>query len=339
VKTYEAGEVLFSEADQPDYVFLVIEGTVKLSINSTGGRRLILGMVTNGEFVGVASLLCNKPQETTAEAVYTSKIAVVAANEFRNFLLRHPDAYALVSEELGREFNKACEQLRTVVLSSSAPQKLARLLLDWSKSGQVTDMGARFRFCMTHEELGECIGASRETVSRVMTTFKGKKLVMLNGSTLTIPNPRAWSRTPSTRDSELPVALTVGLLRLPLLSDVANEGKCDVPALMVEGLQHDVDGELGAVSSQREQIEIGAHLPGAGMGLEILTVPRMSGPEPLRDEELDGLAAELGGGVAKELGGARIRPANHPLWICGEDGVGGDFEEIFPGWLRDLGPW
>jgi CRP/FNR family transcriptional regulator len=44
---------------------------------------------------------------------------------------------------------------------------------------------------MTHEELGECIGASRETVTRVMTTFKTKKLVMLNGSTLTIPNTMA----------------------------------------------------------------------------------------------------------------------------------------------------
>jgi CRP/FNR family transcriptional regulator len=99
-----------------------------------------------------------------------------------------------VTEELGREFNKACEQLRTVVLSTTAPQKLARLLLDWSKSGQTSDTGARFRFCMTHEELGECIGASRETVTRVMSTFKSRKLVMLNGSTLTIPNPSALER-------------------------------------------------------------------------------------------------------------------------------------------------
>jgi CRP/FNR family cyclic AMP-dependent transcriptional regulator len=190
-RTFEPGEVLFSEGDQPEHVYLILDGTVKLSINSTGGRRLILGMAMNGDFAGLASVLCNKPQETTVETVYTSKIAVLAANDLRNFLLRHPDAYAVVSEELGRELTKACEQLRTVVLSSSAPQKLARLFLDWSKSGQVTETGARFRFVLTHEELGECIGASRETVTRVMTTFKSKNLVMLNGSVLTIPNTRA----------------------------------------------------------------------------------------------------------------------------------------------------
>ena len=190
-RTVEAGEVLFSESDQPDFVYMVLDGTVKLSVNSTGGRRLIIGLATTGEVVGVASLLCGKPQEMTAETVYTSKVAVIGRSDFMNFLLRHPDAYRVVSEELSREFNKACEQLRTVVLSSSAPQKLARLLLDWSKSGQVTDAGARIRFCMTHEELGECIGASRETVTRVMSTFKSRKLVMLNGSTLTIPNTSA----------------------------------------------------------------------------------------------------------------------------------------------------
>jgi CRP/FNR family transcriptional regulator, cyclic AMP receptor protein len=191
VQTREAGEVLFCEADEADYLYIVLEGTVKLSVNSNGGRRLIIGLATTGEFVGVASLLCGRPQEMTAETVYTSKLAVIGRNDFLNFLLRHPEAYRVVSEELGREYNKACEQLRTVVLSTSAPQKLARLLLDWSKGGQVTDTGARFRFCMTHEELGECIGTSRETVTRVMSTFKSRKLVMLNGSTLTIPNTRA----------------------------------------------------------------------------------------------------------------------------------------------------
>src|SRR6266567_1130660 len=190
-RTCEAGEVLFSEADPSDHVYMVLEGSVKLSVNSTGGRRLLLSIATNGEFVGVASLLCGKPQETTAETVYTSKLAIVGRSDFLNFLLRPSDVYRVVSEELGRELNKACEQLRTVVLSSSAPQKLARLLLDWSKNGQVTEVGARFRFCMTHEELGECIGASRETVTRVMTTFKSRKLVMLSGSTLTIPNTMA----------------------------------------------------------------------------------------------------------------------------------------------------
>ena len=105
--------------------------------------------------------------------------------------MRHPEAYQIFSEELTREFTMACEQLRTVGLAASAPEKLARLLLDWSEMGQAVDQGAKFRFSMTHEEIGEFIGASRETVTRTLSTFKSRHLVSFQGSTLTIPNKAA----------------------------------------------------------------------------------------------------------------------------------------------------
>ena len=95
-------------------------------------------------------------------------------------------------EELSRNVTQACDQLRTVGLSATAPEKLARLLLDWSEGGQTTDCGgARFRFSMTHEEIGEFIGASRETVTRTLSNFKTRHLVAFQGSMLTIPNRNA----------------------------------------------------------------------------------------------------------------------------------------------------
>jgi len=93
-----------------------------------------------------------------------------------------------VTEELSREYTTACEQLRTVGLSNSAPEKLARLLLEWSERGQTTESGTKFRFSLTHEEIGEFIGASRETVTRTLSIFKSRQLVAFHGSTLTIPN-------------------------------------------------------------------------------------------------------------------------------------------------------
>jgi CRP/FNR family transcriptional regulator len=85
----------------------------------------------------------------------------------------------------------ACAQLRTVGLSTSAPEKLARLLLDWSEGGQTTELGTRFRFCLTHEQIGEFIGTSRETVTRTMGAFKHRRLLSFQGSMLTISNRSA----------------------------------------------------------------------------------------------------------------------------------------------------
>jgi CRP/FNR family transcriptional regulator len=188
---YEPGAILFSEQELPTGVFLVLEGEVKLSMNSSDGKRLILRIARAGEALGLTSALSGSPSEITAEVLYSSKIIPIGRRDFLNFLMRHPEAYQVVTEELSRELSKACEQLRTVGLSSSAPEKLARLLLDWSQNGQSTENGTRFRFCLTHEEIGECIGASRETVTRTLSTFKLRRLVAFNGSTLTIPNRRA----------------------------------------------------------------------------------------------------------------------------------------------------
>ena len=97
-----------------------------------------------------------------------------------------------MTEELSRHVSMAFEQLRTVALSSSAPEKLARLLLEWSDSGQTTmECGSKVRFSMTHEEIGQFIGASRETVTRTLSTFKTRRLVAFQGSMLTIPSRTA----------------------------------------------------------------------------------------------------------------------------------------------------
>jgi len=189
--SYQPGVLLFSEKTASSGLFIILSGEVKLSINSSDGKRLILSIAKAGEILGLSSALSGLPSEMTAEVLYPAKIAVIERTQFLNFLTRHPEVYQTVTQELSLQYKVACEQLRTVALSSTAPEKLARLLLDWSESGQKTEHGTRFRFSLTHEEIGEFIGASRETVTRTLSTFKSRHLVAFNGSTLTIPSRMA----------------------------------------------------------------------------------------------------------------------------------------------------
>ena len=189
--SYPSGMILFSEKDPAPGVYIILEGEVKLSMNSSDGRRLILRIAKKGEILGLASALSGKPCEMTAETLYPAKIAPVTRRDFLNFLSRHPEVYQTVTEELSRDYTMACEQLRTVGLSNSAPEKLARLLLEWSENGKTTDGAIHFRFPLTHGEIGEFIGASRETVTRTLSVFKSRHLVAFHGSTLTIPSKAA----------------------------------------------------------------------------------------------------------------------------------------------------
>jgi CRP/FNR family cyclic AMP-dependent transcriptional regulator len=189
--SHPANTILFSETQPSAGIVIILEGEIKLSMNSSDGRRLSLRIAKAGEVLGLSSTLSGSPYEVTADTLYPVKIAHISRNAFLQFLTRHPDAYQAVARDMARRFNGACEQLRTVGLSSSVPEKLARLLLDWSDAGQKSETGSRCRLSLTHEQIGEFIGASRETVTRTLSSFKNRRLVDVHGSMLTIPSRTA----------------------------------------------------------------------------------------------------------------------------------------------------
>jgi CRP/FNR family transcriptional regulator, cyclic AMP receptor protein len=186
--SHPGNKVLFSETQPSDGVLVVMEGEVRLSINSTEGRRLSLRIVSAGEVLGLSATLSGNPHEMTADTLYPAKIAHIARKDFLNFLARHPGVYATVTREVSRSYNQACEQLRMVGLSTSVHERLACLLLRWSENGQKTENVSRCRLSLTHEEIGEFIGASRETVTRTLSVFKNRRLVAQHGCTITIPS-------------------------------------------------------------------------------------------------------------------------------------------------------
>jgi CRP/FNR family transcriptional regulator, cyclic AMP receptor protein len=190
--SYPSGMVLFSETQAASGIYVVLEGEIKLSINSRDGRRLSFHIAKAGEVLGLSSTLNGGEYEMTADVLYPAKVAHISRQVFLQFLSRHPDVYPTVTREISRNFNLACVQLRMVALSTSVPERLARLLLVWSdEAGQKPELGARCRLSLTHEEIGEFIGASRETVTRTLSVFKNRRLVAQHGCTITIPSRMA----------------------------------------------------------------------------------------------------------------------------------------------------
>jgi len=186
---YTPGKVIFSETQPCSGVYVVLDGDVKLSINSADGRRLSFRIARAGEVLGLSAVLSGGAHEMTADALYPAKIAFIDRGVFLQFLSRYPAIYQVVAREMVRTYNAACEQLRMVGLSASVPERLARLLLEWGdESDQRPEHPVRCRLSLTHEQIGEFIGASRETVTRTLNAFKSRRLVAQHGSTLTIPS-------------------------------------------------------------------------------------------------------------------------------------------------------
>lgn len=183
---YPQGAVLFVEGQGPRGVYIVCSGRVKLSTTSRDGKTLILRIAEAGEVLGLHAAVSGKPYELTAETLQPSQLDFIRREEFLKFLEHHGDACLHAAQHLSENCQNAYEMIRSLGLSHSVSEKLARLLLEWAADGDTTKDGIRIKVSLTHEEIAQLIGTSRETVTRVLSEFREKQLAQLRGSTLLI---------------------------------------------------------------------------------------------------------------------------------------------------------
>jgi len=192
--TYPKGTVLFVEGQEPRGVFILCNGRVKLMAGSADGKSLILRIADPGEIVGLPGTISGKPYELTAEALEPLQANFIPREAFLHFLREHGDAAVKVAQILSEIYHATCREVRYLGLSGSAAEKLARFLLDWTDSHRENGVELRSILTLTHEEIAEMIGASRETVTRLFGDFKRERLIEVHGSTLVISSKSGLQR-------------------------------------------------------------------------------------------------------------------------------------------------
>lgn len=186
--TYPTGAVLFGEGQTPRGVFVVRRGRVKLSICGSDGRTLILRMVEPGCPLGVAAVVSGRHYEATAEVQEPSEISFLRQCDLLRLMRLHGEIALWVTQHISADYASTCRELRDLILSDSAGEKLARLLVGWLDQNAEAKNPTQVKLALTHEEIGQMIGTSRETVSRLFAGFKKQHLIQQTGSTLLIPN-------------------------------------------------------------------------------------------------------------------------------------------------------
>lgn len=186
-----SNKVLITEEQEPSSLLCLLEGRVKLTMNSSGGKRLMLGVAVPGDVLGLAAVVTGCPHEITAVAQFPCRIRALPRKRFLDLLLRNPIAWRNSARLLSAENKRGCEQLRILGLALTSPMKLAMLLVQWCAEGQRTERGVRVHCSLTHEEIGEYVGLSRETITRILTHFKNINLVEQHGSVFFVPNLHA----------------------------------------------------------------------------------------------------------------------------------------------------
>ncbi|MFI5089257.1 MAG: Crp/Fnr family transcriptional regulator [Terriglobales bacterium] len=188
--SYSAEAVLFMEGQPSPGVMVIVSGKVKLSTASADGRTIVVRIAGPGEVLGLSATVVGRPCELTAETLEPARIKIIPRESFKQWLRAHPELAFQIAQELAEEYNNTCQQLRSMLMSHTATQRLARTLLQLVRnSGPGNE--ARAPFSLTHQEIAEMIGSSRETVTRLLSGFRHKGMIEMEGSTLIVHDREA----------------------------------------------------------------------------------------------------------------------------------------------------
>ncbi len=186
--SYPEGALLFVEGQSPRGVYILCHGRAKVMTTNRDGKTLILKIAEPGEILGLDATISGRPYEFTVETLHASQLAFVGREDFVRFLKSHGDACLCVAQHLSRDCRSLYRSIRSIGLSHSVSEKLARLLLHWSAEGHASEGMVRIKLALTHEEIAQLIGSSRETVTRLIGEFKRRRLLEMHGSTLVVRN-------------------------------------------------------------------------------------------------------------------------------------------------------
>lgn len=189
--TYPGGAILFVEGQSPRGAFVLCAGKVKLSTTSREGKVLVLKLVEPGEVIGLGAMISGEAYEVTAETVGPCLVNFVEREGLLRLMERSGELGLRSALAVSRESQAAMRDMHDLVLARSSSGKLARLLLSWINRDTNHVEDVRIHAPVTHEEMAQRIGASRETVTRLLSELRKKDFIRLEGSTLIIRNRTA----------------------------------------------------------------------------------------------------------------------------------------------------
>ena len=187
--TLPKGTKIFQEDGPSSGVFVICTGQVKLSCTSKEGRTLILKIALPGDVLGLGAVISSSRYEVTAETIEPTEIKSIGREEFLSFIQKHGEASLHAAKALSEEYKAAFFDARRLALSGSAAGRLAAVLLDWGRTASCGKPEMRFTMALTHEELANLVGSSRETVTRMLGRFKKENLIQMRGASILILSP------------------------------------------------------------------------------------------------------------------------------------------------------
>jgi CRP/FNR family transcriptional regulator/CRP/FNR family cyclic AMP-dependent transcriptional regulator len=190
-RTYRNGEIIFHKDDSGSTMYIIAEGSVKISVPSELGNEIILSILGAGESFGELSLFDNKPRSATVTCAGPTEVFVLYRDDFIDYINKHPRLAINIIESLSDRLRRTDNLVEDVVFLD-IPARLAKKLLELSRShGRKNPDGSiEIELRLTQLDIANMLGTTRESVNRQLVAFQERGFITIDRQRITLLKPQ-----------------------------------------------------------------------------------------------------------------------------------------------------
>ena len=188
-KTMHRTQVLFQQGDKGDEFLIVTEGAVKVELVNADGKELTLAILRPYQFLGELALLDDFPRSANAIALEDGHLLALNKRDFLRVVQQYPRMMLPITRQLTRRVRVLTEDIASMAFMDTftrTARKLVSLAQDLGKPGPGLEV--QIPQPLTHQELANLVGATRETITKILTDMKNRRLVAIHNHIITILN-------------------------------------------------------------------------------------------------------------------------------------------------------
>lgn len=207
VRTYAAGETILQEDEPGDLFFVIVSGQVKVFVDSEHGREVVLSHLQAGDFFGEMALFDNDTRSASVSALVPSELVILRRQDFLEVLKDEFPIARRILSTLSARLRQANDMIESLVLLDVGG-RIARYLLRLAREAGTLQEDGWFALSRpTHQVIANSIGASRETVTRLLRQFVNRGLIRMRGRMVWIRDePRRTTPSGTRKLPESPAA-------------------------------------------------------------------------------------------------------------------------------------
>ena len=189
---YRRGDVLYQEGNRINGFYCISKGIIKVFKTGFDGKEQIIRFAKRGDIIAYRSVISNEPACTTAEVIEDSYVCFIPSEILFAFVKSNP-AFSFELMKLTCHELEEANSYITDIAQKTVRERLAEVLLHLIEEFGLDD-NHYLKISLTREELANIVGTATESVIRLLSEFKGDKLIELHGRKIKIINPKGLEK-------------------------------------------------------------------------------------------------------------------------------------------------